>query len=129
MEREPPASYDVFIVDAFSGDSIPVHLLTREAMAVYLRHLKPDGVMALHITNKHLDLAPVIHSLAAWADKHSVLVRSAADPRRRVSAAEWVIVGRPAWSETLLASIAPVRPERAARLWTDDFNNIFQVLK
>ena len=129
MEREPPANYDVFIVDAFSGDSIPVHLLTREAMSVYVRHLKPDGVMALHITNKHLDLAPVIHSLAAWADKDSLLVRSAADPRRRVSAAEWVIVGRPEWSETLVASLAPGRTQRVNRLWTDDFNNIFQVLK
>jgi hypothetical protein len=129
MEREPDNHYDVFVVDAFSGDSIPVHLLTREAMRVYLRHLKPDGVMALHITNKHLDLAPVIHSLAGWADKESAVVRNAADSRRRVSAAEWVIIGRPAWSETLLASVAPGRNRHGSRLWTDDFNNIFQVLK
>ncbi|HET8549543.1 MAG TPA: fused MFS/spermidine synthase [Bryobacteraceae bacterium] len=129
MEREPVSNYDVFVVDAFSGDSIPVHLLTREAMGVYLRHLKPDGVIALHITNKHLDLAPVIHSLAAWARKDSMVVRSAADPNRRVSAAEWVIIGRPAWTETLLASLASGRQTRPVRLWTDDFNNIFQVLK
>ena len=60
LEREPPQDFDVLAVDAFSGDSIPVHLLTREAFALYFYHLKPDGVLAVHVSNKHLDLKPVV---------------------------------------------------------------------
>jgi spermidine synthase len=64
MEREPAQDYDVLAIDAFSSDSIPVHLITREAMAVYLRHIKPGGVIAFHVTNRFLQLAPVVKELA-----------------------------------------------------------------
>src|SRR5262249_17147766 len=58
MEQEEPQGYDVLAIDAFSGDAIPVHLLTRECMDVYRKHLKPDGVLAIHISNRYLDLLP-----------------------------------------------------------------------
>ena len=60
LERESPENFDVLAVDAFSSDSIPVHLLTLEAMELYFRHLRPDGVLAVHISNRYLDLAPVL---------------------------------------------------------------------
>jgi len=60
LEREQPENFDVLAVDAFSGDAIPVHLLTREAMDLYFRHLRPDGLLAVHISNRHLDLLPVL---------------------------------------------------------------------
>ncbi|HKU46384.1 MAG TPA: fused MFS/spermidine synthase [Burkholderiales bacterium] len=64
LEREPPRGYDVLGVDAFSGDSIPMHLVTREAMAIYLKHLKPDGVIVFQATNRFIDLLPVVKRLA-----------------------------------------------------------------
>jgi hypothetical protein len=64
LDQEPPQNFDVLMLDAFSGDSVPVHLLTREAFAIYQRHLKPNGIIAVHITNKYLNLAPVVERLA-----------------------------------------------------------------
>ena len=74
MEREPPQNYDVIAIDAFSSDSIPVHLITREAMAVYLKHLKPDGVIAFHVTNRFLQLAPVVKTIADEYRLHTALI-------------------------------------------------------
>jgi len=65
LEREPPRGYDVLGIDAFSGDSIPMHLVTREAMAIYLKHIKPDGVIVFQATNRFVDLLPVVKRLAA----------------------------------------------------------------
>ncbi len=65
MEREAPENFDLLVVDAFSSDAIPVHLLTEEAMALFLHHLRPDGVLAVHISNRYLDLQPVVESEAA----------------------------------------------------------------
>src|SRR5207247_10321436 len=64
LEHEPPQQFDVLAVDAFSGDAIPVHLLTREAVALYLRHLKPTGILAIHTSNTYLRLAPIVQLLA-----------------------------------------------------------------
>src|SRR5205085_5662077 len=64
LEREPPQQFDVLAVDAFSGDAIPVHLITREALAVYLRQVKPDGIVAFHLSNRFLKLIPVVGLLA-----------------------------------------------------------------
>src|SRR6185369_1277844 len=65
LEREPPRGYDLIGVDAFSGDSIPMHLVTREAMALYVKHVKPDGVIVFQATNRFIDLLPVVKRLAA----------------------------------------------------------------
>src|SRR5208283_4590774 len=74
MEREAPQGFDVLAIDAFSSDAIPVHLITREALAVYLRHMKPGGIIAFHVTNRYLNLAPVVQQLAAAAGLNAVLV-------------------------------------------------------
>src|SRR3972149_9345307 len=65
LEREPPQRFDVLAIDAFSGDAIPTHLLSAEAMDLYLRHVRPDGAILFHVTNRYLDLAPVVARLAA----------------------------------------------------------------
>ncbi len=64
LEREPPQGFDVLAVDAFSGDSVPVHLITAEAMDVYMRHMDPDGIVAFHLTNRFLWLPPVVDEIA-----------------------------------------------------------------
>ena len=74
LEREAPQGYDVLAIDAFSGDSIPMHLITREAMALYVRHLKPDGVIVFQATNRFVDIAPVVERLAAEFGLTAVLV-------------------------------------------------------
>ena len=83
-------------VDAFSGDSIPVHLLTRQAFELYFRHLKPGGVLAVHISNKYLNLEPVVAAAAAWLDKEAVLISNPDDHQNGVYAATWILVGDPA---------------------------------
>ncbi len=131
MEREPPQDYDLLVVDAFSSDAIPVHLITREAVAVYLRHLKPGGVIAFHVTNRFLDLPPVVKRIAGERGLHAALISDDADDSD-LARTDWVLLTR---EKTLLE-----RPEIAEftseienipglRVWTDDFNNLFRILK
>ena len=131
LEREPPRNFDVFVVDAFSGDSIPVHLVTREAFELYLRHLKPDGVLTLHISNSYLDLVPVVRRLAQALGRPSRLVVTTDDEPRKLSGSVWMIVT----SNTALLAKAGLgqdnvaAPARPISLWTDDYSNQFQILK
>jgi spermidine synthase len=113
LAKEPPDSFDVIVLDAFSDDSIPVHLITKEAFRLYFRLLRKGGVLAIHMTNRYLDLEPVVESLAA-----AVPVHSRAVPERQILAADWALIyGRQ----------APNTPP--TRLWTDDYSNLFQILK
>jgi ABC-type phosphonate transport system ATPase subunit len=131
LEREPPQLYDVLVIDAFSSDSIPVHLITREALAVYLRHMKPGGVVAFHVTNRFLRLAPVVKRLADDQGLHTLLIIDEAE-KSDLSKTDWVLVTR---DPTLLtrAEIAegnePIEEIPGMAVWTDDFNNLFQILK
>ncbi len=131
LEKEPPQNFDVLAVDAFSGDSIPVHLITREAMAVYLRHLHPQGVIAFHITNRYLALAPVVLAIAQAHGLQAVLVHDQAEDSA-LRATDWVLVARdPAvlQKETLARAASPIAPRPELGVWSDDFNNLFAVLK
>jgi hypothetical protein len=130
LEREPDQHYDLLAVDAFSGDSIPVHLLTTQALELYFRHLKPGGILALHVTNTHLDLPPVVETLRRALGKHAVMITNERDEDREVYAATWALVSsRPLTSPMIeeAAENLPYRPELHA--WTDDYNNLFQILK
>lgn len=126
LEREPPQHYDVLAIDAFSGGAIPVHLLTLEALDLYLRHLAPDGVLAFHVTNRHLDLPPVLLAAARDRGLAARLVHDdALDSELR--ATDWVLVSRDA-ARLPAAPLSPAaRP--AARAWTDDHNDLLGVLK
>ena len=131
LEAEPPQAFDVLAVDAFSGDSIPVHLVTAQAMTVYLRHLKPAGIVAFHVTNRFLNLAPVVATIAASQNLHVALIRDAAElPALRKT--DWVLVSRSAATLEQAAirdRTTAITPIPGLPLWTDDFNNLFEVLK
>lgn len=128
------AQYGVLVVDAFSSDAIPVHLITREAMALYLNGLETDGVLAFHISNRHLDLAPVLSALAADAglagaeQSHEVSVDEAASGR---NSSRWVVMARdPQILEPLLRDQrwAPLA-QPSVSLWTDDFSNLLSAFR
>jgi spermidine synthase len=130
LEREPDQHYDLLVVDAFSGDSIPVHLITRQAMELYFRHLNQGGIVALHITNAHLNLPPVVETLRRGLGKHAVIITNERDGMRQVYSADWALLSsRPVTDPEVVnaAGELPFRPE--LRAWTDDYNNLFQILK
>ena len=131
LEREPAQGFDLLAIDAFSSDSIPVHLLTYEALTIYRRHMKPGGIIAFHVTNRYLDLVPVVERLADAQGLHAVLVANDSEGGL-TSTSDWVLVSDSAASLAVpqIASAArPIEPRREWAPWTDDFNNIVQVLK
>jgi hypothetical protein len=131
MESEEPQKFDVLAVDAFSGDAIPVHLLTREAMGVYRRHLREGGAVAFHITNRCIDLAPVTRQLADESGMQALLIIDEPPDDVPWYGSDWVIISSNARlidelrGRKITRPIAP--PE--IRPWTDDYNNLFDVLK
>ena len=131
LEREDAQQFDVLILDAFSGDSIPVHLLTQEVMELYLSHLKPNGMMAIHISNRYVDLNPVVASLAASHGLAQVLVTDNPRPATGIAPSDWIVLARNAADlnrPTLLGfKPAPIRP--GFEPWTDQRNNLFEVLR
>ncbi|MBX9905373.1 MAG: fused MFS/spermidine synthase [Burkholderiales bacterium] len=132
LEREPAQAYDVLAIDAFSSDSIPTHLMTYEAMGVYLKNMKPDGVIAFHVTNRFLHLAPVVKRIADEHGLHTVLVADNPDSRSDLANTDWVLVSR---SKVVLEnpriteSTEKIGEIPGLRLWTDSFNNLFKILK
>ncbi len=131
LEREPPQGFDLLAIDAFSSDSIPVHLLTYEALTIYRRHMKPGGIIAFHVTNRYLNLIPVVERLADAQHLHAVLVADEGDEGLG-SRSDWVLVSDSAGSlavPQIAAAAKPIEPHREWAPWTDDFNNIVQVLK
>jgi hypothetical protein len=124
--------HDVIVLDAFSSDAIPIHLITREAMEVYFSRLKPDGILAIHISNNHLNLRPVV----AGVMRELGLVGRAqyqgtADLTKGQFGSHWAVLAR---SEDALGTLAtdkrwvPLRA-RDDRVWTDDFSNIWSVIQ
>ena len=135
LEREPPQEFDVLAVDAFSGDAIPVHLITREALRAFLRHLKPEGIVAFHVSNRFLELVPVVARLADEEGAHATLVADLPpdeDDSRR-SKSDWVLVSRSAKAleHPEIKKVGPVEAEDEPewRTWTDDYSNLIQILK
>jgi len=135
LEREAPRGFDVLAVDAFSSDAIPVHLITREALGVYLKHVKPDGIVAFHVSNRFLDLIPVVARLAQEHGAHAVLVRDDPDEEddHKRSRSDWVLVSRDpaALKRPEIVERGAVAPEERPewRTWTDDYSNLIQILK
>ena len=133
MERElaagTPQKFDVLAIDAFSSDSIPVHLITREAIRLYMQQLAPGGVLAVHISNRFLDLKPVLANIAA---AEGLQVRLVSDhPAEPASMTDWVLLASTAdpFKAEALAVAEPIEPTPGFSLWTDQFNNLLDVLK
>jgi spermidine synthase len=136
LDRERPQQYDLLAIDAFSGDSIPMHLVTREAMKTYLRHLKPDGVIIFQATNRFVDITPVVERLAAEFGLAAAIVVDTPVQTRGLSYwdsyTEQIIVTRNAQlleAPTLREAAQPLVARPGFRVWTDDFYNLLQVLK
>jgi hypothetical protein len=131
MEREGPQNYDVLAVDAFSGGSVPVHLLTVEAMGIYLRHLRPEGIIAFHVTNRFLNIPPVVEAVAHVHGLHVVRIRDeSGNPLLRNT--DWVLVARdPAILDRaeVRQGMKPISVIPGLKPWTDNFNNLFAILK
>lgn len=117
LAAEAPQNFDVLVVDAFSGDAVPVHLLTREAFELYQRHLAPGGTLAVHVTNSYLNLAPLVTRTAHALGRQAQVIASPADESRQVSAALWVIIQ------------GSTKPASPSHIWTDDHSNLLSVLR
>jgi protein-L-isoaspartate O-methyltransferase len=131
LQRDP-RSFDVIVVDAFSGDAIPTHLLTREAIRIYAQHLKPGGIIGIHISNSVIDLEPAVLKVAESEAMFSIVAATSGDDRAGRSPAIWALLSSS--QERLhtpeLDQIArPLRARPGQRPWTDDYNNLFQLLK
>src|SRR6267142_332382 len=132
LESQPPQNYDILAVDAFSGDAIPVHLMTREAFVEYFRHLKSAGILAIHVSNRYLDLVPVVARIAESLDKRAVTVEDSGNDGWDPAASTWVLLSStPSVFDDKVfegdnITLAETNPK--VRLWTDDYSNLLQVM-
>jgi hypothetical protein len=133
LEREEDRTFDILVVDAFSGDAVPTHLLTLEAFRLYKARLAPDGLLAVHITNKYLDLAPVVLSAAASLKWNGVVVTSKGDPEQATLPATWVLLGasQKALDIARYAGDEVTVPSTSKRgdLWTDDYSSLVRAIR
>ena len=132
LARESPQSFDVLVIDAFSGDAIPVHLLTREALAIYRRHLAPGGILAFHISNQHITLGPPIALLAASEGLEARLFSTVSNRTPGEFGSTWMLVtDNSAFFEQpevgAYASAPRLKP--GLRVWTDDYSALLPVLR
>jgi hypothetical protein len=137
MERElddgQAQKFDLLALDAFSSDAIPVHLLTKEAFDIYWRHLQPDGVLAVHISNRYLDLQPVVEKLADHFQLHVVTISDDNEPEWWIYATTWMLVTRNKEfleNDRIRDVAEEPDPERKSfPLWTDDYASLFSIMK
>jgi SAM-dependent methyltransferase len=135
LQRAEPGSFELIVLDAFSSDAIPVHMLTREALDLYLSRLKPDGIVAVHISNRYLDLEPLIAALAEESKLFALAKLDGRVPEPDASKgrfpSHWVVLARSgetlAFLENQPGWRTPVVNPRV-RPWTDDYSNILHVL-
>jgi SAM-dependent methyltransferase len=133
LERElaqgAPQKFDVLAIDAFSSDSIPVHLITREAIQLYMQHLAPGGVLAIHISNRFLDLKPVLANIAREEGLQARLISD--HPSEPASVSDWVLLAATpeALSGAALTVAEAIEPVPGFSVWSDHFNNLLDVLK
>jgi hypothetical protein len=130
LERQPPQQFDLLAIDAFSSDAIPAHLLTNEAFELYFKHLRPGGVLAVHISNRYVNLVPVCARAAEHVGKSARVVRSVSDGMFDTSI--WVLVTA---NESLFeraqfqdASMYPATANPTFTGWTDQYSSLWPLL-
>ena len=132
LESQEPQHFDVLAVDAFSGDAIPIHLITREAFVEYFRHLNSDGILAIHVSNKYLDLVPVVANIAKDLGKEAIVVYDPGDNGSYPSSNDWILlVNNPEiFTDPLFDADYIETPDVVDRvgLWTDNFSNVLRIL-
>jgi spermidine synthase len=129
LDREPPRSFDIVVLDAFSDDAVPVHLLTRQAFEMYFARLRPDGLLLIHLTNRYLDLSAEVEALAAVLRKDVLHIHSAPYPAQGTEPADWAIVAGSAEELAALRPYAQPTSQRRVRPWTDEYSSLFQLWK
>ena len=133
LESEEPQEFDVLVLDAFAGDAVPVHLLTKEAFEIYLKHLKPGGVIAVHISSMHLDLESVVWKQAEFFGLKNVWIESDENEEMGILAANWILLTNNQefiTSRRIKNSASPRRDDyKKMRLWTDEYVNLFEILE
>lgn len=132
LSHEAPQHFDVLAIDAFSGDAIPVHLLTTQAMVVYRRQLAPGGILAFHVSNQYLDLVPVVAEIAESAGMQARVIESPTEAAIGEYRATWVLVTNNAafWAQPPIAAVArPIPPRPDLRVWTDDYSSLLPILQ
>jgi hypothetical protein len=133
LEAQPGQHYDLMAVDAFTSDAIPVHLLTREAFVLYFRHLKPSGILAVHVSNRYLDLVPVVSRNAQDLGKAAIDVDDEDEEEDYFSSSDWVLVSANGSifhdAAFKSSSVRPPRMRTNLRPWTDDYSNLFQIVR
>jgi spermidine synthase len=132
LANEPSQQFDILVIDAFAGDAIPVHLLTRQAFDIYWRHLKPNGVLAVHVSNQYLNLAPIValdaraRSIPVWR------VENDAEDNLDIYSASYVLASkrRGFFDEPLFKDrLETVEIPKNLQPWTDDFTSLWRILR
>ena len=124
--------FDLLVLDAFSSDAIPVHLLTKEALEIYWAHLKPGGVLAIHTSNRYLDLVPVVESLARHFQRQAAVIQDDGDKGWWLNSSTWVLLST---DEAILCddvrttSSSTREGHDPVQLWTDDRTSLLDVLR
>src|SRR5258706_559356 len=128
LEREPSQQFDVLAIDAFSSDSIPVHLITLEALEIYEKHMKPDGVIAFHVSNRFLDLKPVVQMIAEKRGLNVAWVRDTYEDGSTSS--DWILLCKDntfLLKPDIVEATYIIPPEPGWRGWTDDFMHLLRL--
>jgi hypothetical protein len=132
LDAEPSQQFDMLVMDAFSGDSVPVHLITKEAFRTYFRHLKPGGMLAVNISNAYLNLEPVMERAANAFGKVALVYHYTPDDETFCFGSSWTLIMDQSTADAhpdLLRDVDILKPDRPFRIWTDDFSNMFSILK
>lgn len=133
LERSAPQGFDLLVVDAFTGGNVPVHLMTREAVELYLRHVKPDGAIAFHISNRHLDLKPILWKLADELRLETVVIESQGNRETDTYLSEWMLAAK---TKVVLdderikqAATSTAKHFGGEHLWTDTYSNLLTIIR
>ena len=129
LQKGEGLDFDVLVIDAFSSDAIPIHLLTAESLAIYWQHLRPDGILAIHVSNRFVELVPVVRRLGEELDRSLVHVENIEDEEHGVDDSDWVLItsNRVFLEDDDVIGASTEMPP-AGPLWTDDFSSLFEVL-
>jgi hypothetical protein len=135
LERQPSQQFDLLAMDAFTSDAVPVHLLTREAFETYMRQIKPDGVLAINISNRYLDLEPVVARAAEQFGRRALVIHDDGEEEDFYTSSTWILLSAN-WGffdsphlKGAVEGIYLARSKPNIKLWTDDYSNIIQILQ